>query len=91
MSTIAGQAARLIPAPQDRTIRAPRGIDRTCKTWQAEAAMRMLMNNLDLVSRYQISRMSTCQRSLPGHHRRRRHTTVKREYISRIHGIEKYP
>jgi urocanate hydratase len=28
-------------------IRAPRGSQRTCKTWQAEAAMRMLMNNLD--------------------------------------------
>ena len=30
-----------------RTIRAPRGTQLTCKTWQAEAAMRMLMNNLD--------------------------------------------
>ncbi|MCC6320357.1 MAG: urocanate hydratase [Phycisphaerales bacterium] len=30
-----------------RSIRAPRGPKRTCKTWQAEAAMRMLMNNLD--------------------------------------------
>jgi len=30
-----------------RTIRAPRGNTLTCKTWQAEAAMRMLMNNLD--------------------------------------------
>ena len=29
------------------TIRAPRGNERTCSTWQAEAAMRMLMNNLD--------------------------------------------
>jgi urocanate hydratase len=28
-------------------IRAPRGPKRTCKTWQAEAALRMLMNNLD--------------------------------------------
>ncbi|MCB9913863.1 MAG: urocanate hydratase [Planctomycetes bacterium] len=27
--------------------RAPRGSSRTCKTWGAEAAMRMLMNNLD--------------------------------------------
>ncbi len=27
--------------------RAPRGNQRTCKTWGAEAAMRMLMNNLD--------------------------------------------
>jgi len=30
-----------------RVIRAPRGMQRTCKTWAAEAAMRMLMNNLD--------------------------------------------
>jgi urocanate hydratase len=30
-----------------RIIRAPRGSQRACKTWQAEAAMRMLMNNLD--------------------------------------------
>ncbi|MHC4975474.1 MAG: urocanate hydratase [Planctomycetota bacterium] len=30
-----------------RTVRAPRSLERTCKTWQAEAAMRMLMNNLD--------------------------------------------
>jgi urocanate hydratase len=32
---------------QPRTIRAPRGGEKICKTWQAEAAMRMLMNNLD--------------------------------------------
>jgi len=30
-----------------RTVRAPRGSGMSCKTWQAEAAMRMLMNNLD--------------------------------------------
>ena len=30
-----------------RTVRAPRGTQMTCKTWQAEAALRMLMNNLD--------------------------------------------
>ncbi|MFO0833608.1 MAG: urocanate hydratase [Phycisphaerales bacterium] len=30
-----------------RVVRAPRGSTRVCKTWQAEAAMRMLMNNLD--------------------------------------------
>ncbi|MEE9294800.1 MAG: urocanate hydratase [Phycisphaerae bacterium] len=30
-----------------RTVRAPRGTQRTCKSWQTEAAMRMLMNNLD--------------------------------------------
>ena len=32
---------------QKRNIRAPRGSELSCKTWQAEAAMRMLMNNLD--------------------------------------------
>ena len=31
----------------DRTIRAPRGSERTCKGWVQEAALRMLMNNLD--------------------------------------------
>jgi urocanate hydratase len=30
-----------------RTIRVPRGGERTCKGWHQEAAMRMLMNNLD--------------------------------------------
>jgi urocanate hydratase len=35
------------PSPSKRVIRAPRGPERTCKTWQAEAALRMLMNNLD--------------------------------------------
>ena len=29
------------------SIRAPRGNSVTCKGWQQEAAMRMLMNNLD--------------------------------------------
>src|SRR5213595_265873 len=30
-----------------RIIQAPRGSERSCKGWQQEAAMRMLMNNLD--------------------------------------------
>jgi urocanate hydratase len=30
-----------------RTVRAPRGAERMCKGWNQEAAMRMLMNNLD--------------------------------------------
>jgi len=30
-----------------RTIRAPRGTELSCKSWQTEAALRMLMNNLD--------------------------------------------
>jgi len=33
--------------PGPRVVRAPRGPTRTCLTWQAEAALRMLMNNLD--------------------------------------------
>jgi len=31
----------------ERIVRAPRGTKLTCKSWQTEAAMRMLMNNLD--------------------------------------------
>jgi urocanate hydratase len=34
-------------ATSPRIIRAPRGNQRTCSSWAAEAAMRMLMNNLD--------------------------------------------
>jgi urocanate hydratase len=34
-------------ATATRTIRAPRGTSLTCKGWPQEAAMRMLMNNLD--------------------------------------------
>jgi urocanate hydratase len=30
-----------------RTVRAPRGTEISCKSWQQEAALRMLMNNLD--------------------------------------------
>src|SRR5438445_10783709 len=30
-----------------RPVRAPRGTELTCRSWQTEAAMRMLMNNLD--------------------------------------------
>ncbi|HVU73647.1 MAG TPA: urocanate hydratase [Mycobacteriales bacterium] len=30
-----------------RAVRAPRGAERSCRTWEAEAALRMLMNNLD--------------------------------------------
>ena len=31
----------------DRVIRAPRGVERSCKSWLTEAAFRMLQNNLD--------------------------------------------
>ena len=33
--------------PNSRVVRAPTGPERTCRSWQTEAAMRMLMNNLD--------------------------------------------
>jgi len=33
--------------PGPRTVRAPRGIDLTCKNWLSEAAYRMIQNNLD--------------------------------------------
>jgi urocanate hydratase len=33
--------------PNTRIIRSPHGAEKTAKTWAAEAAMRMLMNNLD--------------------------------------------
>jgi len=37
-----------MPISTERTaIRAPRGIERSCKGWHQEAALRMLMNNLD--------------------------------------------
>jgi urocanate hydratase len=35
------------PAPAARTVRAPRGTEISCQGWQQEAALRMLMNNLD--------------------------------------------
>ncbi|GAC1624940.1 MAG: urocanate hydratase [Chloroflexota bacterium] len=37
----------MVVSGQSEIIRAPRGRDMTCKGWQQEAALRMLMNNLD--------------------------------------------
>ena len=37
----------LDPHTSARIVRAPRGSELECQTWQAEGAMRMLMNNLD--------------------------------------------
>src|SRR6266542_3496899 len=34
-------------APEVRVVRAPRGTALSCRSWQQEAALRMLMNNLD--------------------------------------------
>jgi len=36
-----------VETPATRTVRAPRGTQLSCKGWQQEAALRMLMNNLD--------------------------------------------
>jgi len=47
MSTLTRPAASAPTPASHRNICAPRGNQLTCKTWQAEAAMRMLMNNLD--------------------------------------------
>ena len=40
-------ATSILPATRPRTIRAPRGTEISCRGWQQEAALRMLMNNLD--------------------------------------------
>lgn len=40
----AAQAARSAPG---RVVRAPRGSERTCRSWLTEAAFRMIQNNLD--------------------------------------------
>jgi urocanate hydratase len=51
MSTLSGPPADAANAPQPasgpRVVRADRGPERTCSTWAAEGALRMLMNNLD--------------------------------------------
>jgi urocanate hydratase len=36
-----------VTPPRHRVLRAPRGPERTCKGWAQEAALRMLLNNLD--------------------------------------------
>ena len=50
MPTLTSPAKRSLSPSGPRTVRAPRGpeaLHRVCSSWQAEAAMRMLMNNLD--------------------------------------------
>lgn len=49
MTTIpaATRAAKPFDRGTPKTVRAPRGSQITCKGWQQEAALRMLMNNLD--------------------------------------------
>jgi urocanate hydratase len=47
MATVSPSSAASTPVRAQRLIRAPRGPERTCKGWIQEAALRMLMNNLD--------------------------------------------
>ncbi len=47
MSTSKGASSNALDSIPTGPQRAPRGNQRTCKTWGAEAALRMLMNNLD--------------------------------------------
>src|SRR3954447_19915041 len=42
-----GLAMALTRSDPSRVIRAPRGSALSCKSWQTEAALRMLQNNLD--------------------------------------------
>lgn len=44
LAQAAAQAARSAPG---RVVRAPRGSERTCRSWLTEAAFRMIQNNLD--------------------------------------------
>ena len=45
--TATGSVKRVAPKVRAAEVRAPRGSAMVCKSWGAEAAMRMLMNNLD--------------------------------------------
>ncbi|MFK7959361.1 MAG: urocanate hydratase [Phycisphaerales bacterium] len=47
MTTLHGSPTTSTDGSGPREVRAPRGNERTCATWAAEGAMRMLMNNLD--------------------------------------------
>lgn len=48
MTILSSSLNRAISSPSGpRVVRAPRGPERTCKGWIQEAALRMLMNNLD--------------------------------------------
>src|SRR6516164_11799571 len=47
MSYFDQEVSGTTPEPGPRIVRAPRGNTLSCKSWQQEAAMRMIMNNLD--------------------------------------------
>jgi urocanate hydratase len=46
MTDVAAESS-IAARPSHRDVRAPRGTQISCKSWQQEAALRMLMNNLD--------------------------------------------
>ena len=46
-SAVSSADDSVAPKSGPRTVRAPRGTELSCKGWQQEAALRMLMNNLD--------------------------------------------
>ena len=47
MSYLDQESSGTTPESGPRIVRAPRGNALSCKSWQQEAAMRMIMNNLD--------------------------------------------
>ena len=47
MTTSSHAPSRRVAAPGARVVTAPRGSTLSCRGWQQEAALRMLMNNLD--------------------------------------------
>src|SRR5919112_1300908 len=47
MTDVAVSEPLSAPSPSRGAVRAPRGTQISCKSWQQEAALRMLMNNLD--------------------------------------------
>ena len=47
MTDLSDLPGRIRPAAGPRPVRAPRGAERTCRSWLTEAAFRMIQNNLD--------------------------------------------
>ncbi len=47
MPNLDQESSGTTPESRPRIVRAPRGNNLSCKSWQQEAAMRMIMNNLD--------------------------------------------
>src|SRR5271163_3570773 len=47
VSVLPASSSRKNEPSYPRVVRAPRGAERSCKGWIQEAALRMLMNNLD--------------------------------------------